>query len=88
MQTTSPVSGQIFVPGQSELLLPMRRWVDMRERGYYSGDVHVHFLDPTTATLEAAAEDLNVTELLAIQQGRLYEGLPHGIVAGGAIRVG
>jgi hypothetical protein len=68
-----------IAPGQSELRLPMRRWVDMRRRGFRSGDVHVHFLDPTTATLEAAAEDLSVTELLAIQQGRLHEGIVHGI---------
>jgi hypothetical protein len=68
-----------IAPGQSDLRLPIRRWVDMRRRGYYSGDVHVHFLDPSTATLEAAAEDLNVTELLAIQQGRLHEGTVHGI---------
>ena len=66
-------------PGQTERVLPIRRWVDMRLRDYYSGDIHVHFLDPTTATLETAAEDLNVTELLAIQQGRQYEGVAHGI---------
>jgi hypothetical protein len=68
-----------IAPGQTELRLPMRRLVDLKQRGFYSGDVHVHFLDPTTAELEAAAEDLNVTELLAIQHGRLHEGTVHGI---------
>ena len=68
-----------IVPGQTDVRLPMRRLADLRQRGYYSGDVHVHFLDPATASLEAAAEDLNVTELLAIQAGRLYAGVEHGI---------
>src|SRR5262245_25750303 len=67
------------VPGQAELTLPMRRAFDGRRQGYYSGDVHVHFLDPATAALEAAAEDLQVTEVLAAQWGRLYTGVEHGI---------
>jgi hypothetical protein len=68
-----------IVPGQSELTLPLRRAFDGRREGYYSGDVHVHFLDPTTAALEATAEDLQVTELLAAQWGRLYTNVEHGI---------
>ncbi len=66
-------------PGQRELRLEVRRWTDIRRRGYYSGDVHVHFLDPVTASLEAGAEDLNVTEILAAQWGRLYTNVEHGI---------
>src|SRR5207244_2971471 len=65
--------------GQSELRLSTRRWDDLRRLGYYSGDVHVHFLDPVTAALEVAAEDLNVTEILAAQWGRLYTNVEHGI---------
>jgi hypothetical protein len=64
---------------QTELKLELRRWSDARERGYYSGDVHVHFVDPATAALEAAAEDLNVTNLLAVQWGRGFTNVEHGI---------
>ncbi|HEV8635674.1 MAG TPA: CehA/McbA family metallohydrolase [Chloroflexota bacterium] len=68
-----------ITPGQTELRLALRRWTDARRSGYRSGDVHVHFLDPATAALEAAAEDLSVTELLAAQWGRLYTNVEHGI---------
>jgi hypothetical protein len=70
-----------IAPGQGALRLSLRRWTDARRRGYRSGDVHVHFLDPATAALEAAAEDLSVTELLAAQWGRLYTNVEHGIGA-------
>ena len=59
-------------PGQRHLTLTMERAFDMKERGYYSGDTHVHFLSSQSAHLEAAAEDLNVTHLLASQWGRLF----------------
>lgn len=65
--------------GQTDLRLELRRWSDARQRGYYSGDVHVHFVDPATAALEAAAEDLNVTNLLAVQWGRSFTNVEHGI---------
>jgi hypothetical protein len=68
-----------IVPGQAELTLPVRRAFDGRSAGCYSGDVHVHFLDPATAALEAAAEDLHVTEILAAQWGRLHTNVEHGI---------
>ncbi|MGY2803947.1 CehA/McbA family metallohydrolase [Bradyrhizobium sp. USDA 4506] len=66
-------------PGQTELLFELERWSDMRRRGWYCGDVHVHFLDPVTAALESAAEDVNVTNLLAAQWGRGFTGVGHGI---------
>ena len=59
-------------PGQRELTLKIERAFDMKERGYYSGDTHVHFLSSQSAHLEAAGEDLNVTHLLASQWGRLF----------------
>ncbi|MCW2117165.1 MULTISPECIES: CehA/McbA family metallohydrolase [Bradyrhizobium] len=65
--------------GQTELLFELERWSDIRRRGWYCGDVHVHFLDPVTATLESAAEDVNVTNLLAAQWGRAFTGVGHGI---------
>jgi hypothetical protein len=66
-------------PDQSELTLYLERWSDIRERGYYCGDVHVHFLDPVMADLEADAEDLNVANLLAVQWGRSFTNVGHGI---------
>lgn len=59
-------------PGQRDLTLKMKRAFDMKKRGWYSGDTHVHFLSSQSAHLEAAAEDLNVTHLLASQWGRLF----------------
>ena len=59
-------------PGQRHLNLTVGRAFDMKERGYYSGDTHVHFLSSQSAHLEAAAEDVNVVNLLASQWGRLF----------------
>lgn len=48
---------------------PMRRWVDMPKRGWYSGDAHVHFrmLSDTDAKhmmTWAKSEDIHVTNIL------------------------
>lgn len=64
-------------PGQRELTLEIDRWTDAGADGYYTGDTHVHFLDPTTAVLEAGAEDLNVVNVLAAQWGRLFTNVEH-----------
>jgi len=58
--------------GQRQLTLKMSRVFDMKERGYFSGDTHVHFLSAQSSHLEAAAEDLNVVNMLASKWGRLY----------------
>jgi len=69
----APVRQKLEVkPGQRYLNLKIRRAFDMKERGFYSGDTHVHFLSSQSAHLEAAAEDLNVVNLLASQWGRLF----------------
>lgn len=59
-------------PGQQELALRLTRSVDMAAEGYYSGDTHVHFLSTRGAHLEAAAEGLNVVNLLMAQWGHLF----------------
>lgn len=59
-------------PGQKDLTIKIDRAFDMKKRGYYSGDTHVHFLSSQSAHLEATAEDLNVTHLLVSQWGRLF----------------
>ncbi|MBM3935038.1 MAG: hypothetical protein FJ319_12190 [SAR202 cluster bacterium] len=58
--------------GQRDLTLRIKRWTNMNRQGWYSGDSHVHFLSPTGAHLESAAEDLNVTNVLQSQWGSLF----------------
>lgn len=59
-------------PGQRELTLRLRRWVNLAEEGWYSGDSHVHFLSTQGSLLEQQAEDLNVVNLLQSQWGALF----------------
>ncbi len=46
------------------LTIQLERWVELPEDNWYSGDVHVHYIDPATALLEMKAEDLNVCNIL------------------------
>lgn len=59
-------------PGQRELTLRLKRWIDMNAERYFSGDTHVHFLSTQGAHLEAAGEGLNVVNLLQSQWGSLF----------------
>ena len=59
-------------PGQRHLTVKAKRAFDMKAKGYYSGDTHVHFLSSQSSHLEAAGEDLNVVNLLASKWGRLF----------------
>ena len=69
----APLRRQVEIkPGQRHLTLEIGRAFDMKERGFYSGDTHVHFLSSQSSHLEAAGEDLNVVNLLASQWGRLF----------------
>jgi hypothetical protein len=61
-----------IAPGQRELRLALERFHDIRERGYYSGDTHVHFVSTQGAELEARGEDVDVVNLLLSQWGHLY----------------
>ncbi len=54
-----------------ELEIVLKRWSNVREQGWVSGDTHVHFLDPRTAFLEAKGEDLNIVNILATKWGGL-----------------
>ncbi|PYV10739.1 MAG: hypothetical protein DMG07_20535 [Acidobacteria bacterium] len=52
-------------PGRSvQKELKLTRWADMRARGWYSGDLHIHYLDPATALFESKAEDIHVASVL------------------------
>jgi len=59
-------------PGQRELEITIDRNSNLRKSGWVTADTHTHFLTPETAHLEAAAEDVNVINLLAAQWGDLY----------------
>ena len=59
-------------PGQRELTLRLKRWINMNDRGWYSGDSHVHFLSAQGAHTESQSEDLNVVNLLQSQWGSLF----------------
>ena len=59
-------------PGQRELNLRLKRWIDMNSRRWFSGDSHVHFLSTQGAHTESQGEDLNVVNLLQSQWGSLF----------------
>ena len=62
----------VIEPGQRELKLRIKRWINMNARGWFSGDSHVHFLSPQGAHTESRSEDLNVVNLLQSQWGSLF----------------
>ncbi len=59
-------------PGQRNLELRIKRWINMNERGWFSGDSHVHFLSAQGSHTESQSEDLNVVNLLQSQWGSLF----------------
>ncbi|MBV9546603.1 MAG: CehA/McbA family metallohydrolase, partial [Chloroflexi bacterium] len=61
-----------IAPGQQRLELRLRRWTDMNQQRWFSGDTHVHFLSTQGSLREAQAEDLNVVNLLQSQWGSLF----------------
>ena len=68
-----PIREKINIkPGQRELEITLDRNSNLRASGWVTADTHTHFLTPETAHLEAAAEDVNVINLLAAQWGDLY----------------
>ncbi len=44
--------------------IPLNRWSSVSDRGWYSGDIHIHHISPKTCRLEMDAEDLNVANIL------------------------
>ena len=68
-----PVRTRVNIePGQRELTLRIKRWINMNADGWYSGDSHVHFLSAQGALTESRSEDLNVVNLLQSQWGSLF----------------
>ncbi|MFO0824128.1 MAG: hypothetical protein U0792_13610 [Gemmataceae bacterium] len=70
-------------PGQLTLRLVLRRWEGGSESGWLSVDMRSHFLSPHDAVLEAAAEGIDVVNLLATVQpfpsldGTAYQTVPN-----------
>ncbi len=54
--------------------LPIRRWIDMNDRGWWSGDMHIHRPLETIESL-VRAEDLNVAPVLTYwNEGSMFQG--------------
>lgn len=49
------------------ITIPIKHVLPWRDKGWVTADTHVHFLPPSTALLEGAAEGVNVVNLLASQ---------------------
>lgn len=57
--------------GTRAITFEIERVLPWRQKGWISADTHVHFLSPSTALLEGAAEGVNIVNLLASQWGEL-----------------
>lgn len=56
--------GRISADDQREIVIPLSRWSSLADRGWYSGDNHIHHISPRTCRLEMDAEDLDVANIL------------------------
>jgi hypothetical protein len=59
-------------PSTRRLELPIERAFERPAGRWMTADSHVHFIAPSTALLQAAAEDVDLVNLLAAQWGDLY----------------
>jgi hypothetical protein len=50
--------------GSIQKTFALRRWIDMREKGYFNGDIHAHLPVPSKAHFQMRGEDLNALTLL------------------------
>ncbi len=46
------------------ITIPLSRWSSLADRGWYSGDNHIHHVSPKTCRLEMESEDLDVANIL------------------------
>jgi hypothetical protein len=51
-------------PREGLITIPLSRWSSLADKGWYSGDIHIHHISPKTCRLEMDAEDLNVANIL------------------------
>ena len=59
------------------LKIELERWSNVAQDGWYSGDTHVHFIDPTNGMLEMKGEDLNVLNILVTKWAELITNAEH-----------
>ncbi len=59
-------------PSTRRLEIPLERTIDLHAGRWVTADSHVHFLSPSAALLQAAAEDVDLVNLLATQWGDLF----------------
>ncbi len=59
------------------LEIELKRWSNVAQDGWYSGDTHVHFIDPTNGMLEMKGEDLNVLNILVTKWAELITNAEH-----------
>jgi hypothetical protein len=65
-----PVRTTLAVDGTTRrVAVPLDRPIDLRPQGWVTADSHVHFLAPSTALMQAAAEDIAQVHVLATQWG-------------------
>jgi len=71
-----PVRQELAVaPDLRRLEITLERPIDMRAERWVTSDGHVHFLAPSTALLQAAAEDVDLVHVLATQWADLFTGI-------------
>jgi hypothetical protein len=63
-------------PDTRAVSLAIDRPIDLRPAGWVTADPHVHFLAPSTALLQAAAEDVGLVHVLATQWGDQFTSVP------------
>ena len=61
----------------TQVRIALERWSNIREESWYSGDTHVHFVDPLAALHELQGEDLDVLNILASKWGALVTNVEH-----------
>ena len=72
----NPLRERIHIePGQRELVIKLKRWVDMNGGGWYSGDPHMHFISAIGALLDARSEGVNIAHVEQTQLGSLFAGV-------------
>lgn len=75
--------GLEYYPINEEIVLPpnetvretfrLKRWANLEKEGWYSGDTHIHMLNPSSALFEMRAEDLRVGNVLIFNHlGKTY----------------
>ena len=60
---------EITKPQPANVALPLRKFVDYEARGWYPGDTHMHFPDPSGVRYEMECEGLRVCSLLLLKSG-------------------